>query len=84
MELDRRTALSFMKHPTIKSTKGANMTWEEFEGSMMQLKGKIKEKWGQFTDDEWTEIEGEFEQFCGLLKKKYSADKELRDHTVGK
>ena len=27
------------------------MNWDTIEGQWKQLKGKVKEKWGQFTDD---------------------------------
>jgi uncharacterized protein YjbJ (UPF0337 family) len=28
------------------------MNWDRIEGSWKELKGKIKEKWGQLTDDD--------------------------------
>ena len=55
------------------------MTFAELEGSVLEMKGKIKENWGHLTDNDWKVLEGEFEQFVGKLKKKLAADKDLAD-----
>ena len=34
------------------------MNWDEIEGNWKQFKGKVKEKWGQLTDDEIDQISG--------------------------
>ena len=34
------------------------MDWNRVEGNWKQTKGKIKEKWGQLTDDDLTQIDG--------------------------
>lgn len=34
------------------------------------LKGKIKEHWGQITDDELAEVEGQYDQLVGLIQQK--------------
>jgi len=34
------------------------MDWNRVEGNWKQTKGKIKEKWGQLTDDDLTQING--------------------------
>jgi uncharacterized protein YjbJ (UPF0337 family) len=34
------------------------------------LKGKIKEHWGQITDDELMEVEGQYDQLVGLIQQK--------------
>ena len=34
------------------------MDWNRVEGNWKQTKGKIKEKWGQITDDDLTQIDG--------------------------
>ncbi len=59
------------------------MNWEELEGSMLEMKGKIREGWGHLTDDDWTVLNGEFDQFVGKLKKKLAADKELKEFKIG-
>ncbi len=52
------------------------MNKEQFEGNWKQLKGKIKEKWGKFTNDDITRINGKYDQFLGALQKKYGYNKE--------
>ena len=38
------------------------MDWNRVEGNWKQTKGKIKEKWGQLTDDDLTQIDGKRDQ----------------------
>ena len=46
------------------------MNKDQIEGSWKQLKGKVKEKWGQLTDDELDEYEGKYEQLAGLIQQR--------------
>ena len=39
-------------------------------GNWNQLKGKIKQRWGQLTDDELQEVEGNIDQLIGLVQQK--------------
>lgn len=41
------------------------------KGSWKQLKGRVKEEWGDLTDDEVTEIEGNSEALIGKIQAKY-------------
>jgi uncharacterized protein YjbJ (UPF0337 family) len=52
------------------------MNWDQMKGDWKQFKGKIREKWGDFTDDELDKVQGRREQFEGLLQKKYGLAKE--------
>ena len=54
------------------------------EGNWKQFKGKVKEKWGQLTDDDLTAINGNREQLEGKLQERYGyakdqARKEVED-----
>ncbi|MEX0966931.1 MAG: CsbD family protein [Bacteroidia bacterium] len=40
------------------------------KGNWNQTKGKLKEKWGQLTDDDLTYSEGQEEQLIGNIQKK--------------
>ncbi|RPJ54279.1 MAG: CsbD family protein [Acidobacteria bacterium] len=40
-------------------------------GNWKQIKGKVKEKWGKFTDDELDQLEGKRDQIIGKLQEKY-------------
>lgn len=41
------------------------------EGKWKQFQGKVKERWGEFTDDELDQIDGRRDQLVGLLQEKY-------------
>ncbi len=49
---------------------------EILKGDWNVIKGKIKEKWGKFTDDDLTEIEGKKDQLLGKLQKRYGLAKD--------
>lgn len=52
------------------------MNRETMHGSWKQLKGKIKEAWGDLTDDEIQQAEGKRDQLVGTIQKKYGKTKE--------
>jgi uncharacterized protein YjbJ (UPF0337 family) len=61
------------------------MNWDQVEGNWKQFKGKVRETWGKFTDDELDVLLGTREQFVGKLQEKYGikreeAEKELDEH----
>ena len=41
------------------------------EGKWLQLRGVIREKWGQLTDDELDQIAGKRDKLAGVLQEKY-------------
>ena len=45
-------------------------TQEKLIGNWNQFKGKVKQHWGQLTDDELSEVEGNFDQLVGLVQQK--------------
>lgn len=45
-------------------------TREQVLGNWNQLKGKVKEKWGQLSDRELDEVKGNVDQLIGLVQKK--------------
>jgi uncharacterized protein YjbJ (UPF0337 family) len=47
------------------------MNWDRIEGNWKQFSGKVKEKWGDLTDDDLTRINGNREQLEGLLQQRY-------------
>lgn len=52
------------------------MNKDLFEGEWNVLKGKIKEKWGELTDDDITQIKGKKDQLVGKIQQKYGVAKE--------
>jgi uncharacterized protein YjbJ (UPF0337 family) len=45
-------------------------------GKWNQFKGKVKEQWGELTDDDLSKIEGRRDQMVGLLQEKYGYARE--------
>ena len=41
------------------------MNWDTVKGQWKQVQGKVKQKWGQLTDDDLTMINGQKEQLLG-------------------
>jgi len=52
------------------------MNWDRIEGDWKQFSGKVKQKWGQLTDDDLTKINGKREQLEGILQQRYGYAKD--------
>jgi uncharacterized protein YjbJ (UPF0337 family) len=40
------------------------------EGNWNEIKGKLRQKWGQLTDDDFQQIRGDAEQLIGVIQRK--------------
>jgi uncharacterized protein YjbJ (UPF0337 family) len=47
------------------------MNEDMWKGRWHEMKGKVKEQWGDLTDDEITESEGKRENLVGKIQQKY-------------
>ena len=52
------------------------MNWDKVEGTWLQLRGKVKKRWGKLTNDDLDVINGKKEQFVGKLQEKYGIARE--------
>ena len=52
------------------------MDWDRIAGNCKQFGGKIKEKWGQLTDDDLTAINGRRDQLEGKIQERYGIAKD--------
>ena len=52
------------------------MDWNRVEGNWKQVKGKVKEKWGNLTDDDLTAINGKRDQLEGKIQERYGIAKD--------
>lgn len=52
------------------------MNNEQLDGKWLQFKGKLKEAWGNLTDDDLDLFNGKKDQFYGKLKEHYGIGKE--------
>jgi uncharacterized protein YjbJ (UPF0337 family) len=51
------------------------MNWDQIEGNWKNVKGKVKEKWGDLTDDDVETIAGKKDRLLGKLQEKYGIAK---------
>ena len=51
-------------------------------GKWKQLRGKVKEQWGELTDDQLDKAEGRFDRVSGLLQEKYGYAKDEADRML--
>lgn len=58
------------------------MDWNRIEGNWMQLKGKIKEQWGNLTDDDLNQINGRREQLEGKIQERYGIAKDAAKQQI--
>lgn len=60
------------------------MNWDIIQGKWEQMKGSVKEKWGDLTDDELTEISGQQDKLSGKLQEKYGWTKEQAEDEINR
>lgn len=58
------------------------MNMHLLEAKWKQLRGKVKQKWGDLTDDDLDRIEGRYEELVGLLQEKYNRSREDAEQEV--
>ncbi len=52
------------------------MNADQFRGKWIQLKGDLKRKWGELTEDELMQAEGDYDTFMGRVQEQYGNKKE--------
>ena len=52
------------------------MDWNRVEGNWKQFKGRVKEKWGDLTDDDLDKINGQRDQLEGIIQERYGIAKD--------
>ncbi|HBP29911.1 MAG: CsbD family protein [Advenella sp.] len=52
------------------------------QGKWEQIKGSIKEKWGDLTDDDIAQVNGNAQKMCGILQEKYGSSREDTEREV--
>src|SRR5271165_1943722 len=59
------------------------MDWNRVEGNWKQVKGKVKEQWGNLTDDDLNVIAGKREQLEGKIQERYgiARDQARKEHS---
>ncbi|WP_444452098.1 CsbD family protein [Rhodobacter capsulatus] len=58
------------------------MNTDIIEGKWKEIKGAVRAKWGDLTDDELEQVAGERERLEGLVQQKYGRTKEAAKKEV--
>ena len=58
------------------------MSWNRIEGNWKQFKGKVKETWGELTDDELDQIAGKRDVLLGKIQEKYGIAQDEADKRI--
>jgi len=58
------------------------MNWDTIKGNWSQVTGKVKEEWGDLTDDDLTEAAGERDQLVGKIQARYGVAKDEAERQV--
>lgn len=58
------------------------MNKDILEGKWEQLKGKVKAKWGDLTDDDIAEVKGNSQYLAGKLQERYGRTKEEAEKEI--
>jgi uncharacterized protein YjbJ (UPF0337 family) len=58
------------------------MNNDRLRGQWKQFKGKLKERWGQLTDDDLDVIAGRRQQLLGRIQERHGIAKEEADRQV--
>lgn len=58
------------------------MNWDSIEGSWKTAKGKVREQWGELTDDDLDVIAGKRDQLVGKLQTRYGKTKDAAEQEV--
>lgn len=58
------------------------MNEDRIGGNWKQFKGKVKEKWGDLTDDDMTVVEGKRDQLIGKIQERYGYEKDRAEKEV--
>jgi uncharacterized protein YjbJ (UPF0337 family) len=52
------------------------MNWDQIKGKWHEIKGSVRAKWGELTDDGIEELDGNREKMVGKIQQKYGVAKE--------
>ncbi len=58
------------------------MNWDTIKGDWKQFRGKVREQWGELTDDELTRIEGRRDQLLGAVQKRYGITRDEAERQI--
>ena len=58
------------------------MNRQQLQGNWKQIKGRVKQKWGELTNDDLDEIEGRWQVLVGKIQERYGKDRAAAEEEV--
>ena len=58
------------------------MNSDIIKGNWKEIKGKIRQQWGKFTDDDVSKMQGTYEELTGKLQSTYGYQKDQADKEI--
>ncbi len=58
------------------------MNRDQFAGKWKQLRGQIRVKWGQISDNELDQVAGNFDMLVGKIQERYGGAREEIEHEI--
>ncbi|MCF4165938.1 CsbD family protein [Zavarzinia compransoris] len=58
------------------------MNWDIVKGNWKQIRGQVKERWGDLTDDDLKSLEGQQERLIGRIQERYGKTMREAEHEV--
>lgn len=65
-----------------QSRDDTNLNSQTLRGEWNQLKGSVKQKWADLTDDDLTHIEGDRDKLVGRVQERYGHSREDAERDV--
>lgn len=63
-------------------SKAIEINSDILEGKWNQLKGKVRQQWGDLTDDDLEKVAGKRDELIGVLQEKYGHSREEAEQEV--
>ena len=58
------------------------MNWDTIEGKWRDLKGRVRSRWGKFTDDDVDLLAGKKDQLVGKIQERYGVMRDEAEKQV--
>ena len=58
------------------------MNTDQIEGNWKQMKGKVREEWGDLTDDDMDVVAGKRDQLIGKIQERYGVARDEAEKQV--
>jgi uncharacterized protein YjbJ (UPF0337 family) len=83
---DSATIRGTARYPVVDSTSSFDarraMNWDQVRGNWMLFKGRVKETWGDLTNDDLDVIQGRRDQLVGRIQERYGVAKEEAERQI--